>query len=78
MSDLNFKPLIKEKLEEFIKAHPDYTVGEIIYSVVAALKSKFIKTRSDFLEMSDEDFYTGIDNALRNEENEENEENGEE
>lgn len=70
--DLNYKPLIKEKIEEFIKKYPNYTFGEIMYSVAAALrKETVIQSKAVFLEISDADFYTGIDRALKLEEKEE-------
>lgn len=69
---MNYKPLIREKLNDFIKEHPEYTFGQIMYSVATAITNKSINIRSDFLTISDEDFYTGIDKALRKEEKEEN------
>jgi len=68
MANVNFKPLIEEKVEDFKKDNPDYTYGQILYS---ALKVLGTTTRAEILALSDEDLYTGLDNALKLEEPEE-------
>jgi len=72
-NDLNYKPLIEEKVQEFFKQNPDYTYGELIYSIAASLKKKNINKKSDFLNLSDADFYTGLDLSLKREKGESNE-----
>jgi len=62
---MNYKPLIREKVEEFFKEHPSYSYGQLIYSTLTALKKHGIKTKSEILNISDEDFYTGLDLALK-------------
>lgn len=70
MTDLNYKPLIKEKIAEFFEQNPNYSFGELMYSVASSLPNKDVKTKADFLNVTDEDFYTGIDKAIKKEENE--------
>lgn len=74
MSDLNYKPLINEKIQEFLNQNPDYTFGQLVYSVAASLGNDRINKKSDFLHLSDEDFYTGLDLALKREQKEDSNE----
>lgn len=67
MSDLNYKPMIHEKVREFFEQNPNYTFGQLVYSVQSSLK---LEKKSDLLEVSDEDFYTGLDLALGREKEE--------
>lgn len=73
MSDINYKPLIEEKIQEFFKQHPDYTYGELIYSICASLRGKRVEKKSDFMTLPDSEFYTGLDVAFKREQKEENE-----
>lgn len=73
MNNLNYKPLIEEKMQVFFEQNPGYTYGQLIYSVAASLKKIDINKKSDFLNLSDEDFYTGLDLALKREKKENDE-----
>lgn len=64
---INYKPLIREKIQQFFKENPTYSYGELMYSVRANLRRNRKNRSIDFLPMKDEDFYTGLDMALNNE-----------
>lgn len=68
-SKVNYKPLIFEKLQEFSIKCPEYSFGEIVHSIMTQLSKKGIAvgTKGDFLSISDEDLYTGICKALKEE-----------
>ena len=54
---MNHIPLINLKLVEFQKEFPKYTMGEIFYAIFSRRnKGKDFK-KSEFLEMSDKEFY---------------------
>lgn len=65
MSSINYKPLIEEKIEVFKTQNPEYTYGQIIYSALAV--AKVCATKVQLLELSDEDFYTYLEEALMKE-----------
>lgn len=69
MNGLNFKPLIEEKITQFLEQNPEYTYGQLVYSVGAAL-GKRVNRKSDFLNISDQDFYTALDLAMKKEKQE--------
>lgn len=68
-SNVNYKPLIFEKIQEFFEGCPDYSFGEIVHSVVTQLSKKGISvdTKGDILNVSDEDLYKCLCKALKEE-----------
>ena len=57
---MNFKNNALRELPNFSKEFPDYSLGEIIYSVVRLTGAKKI---SDLLLISDEDIFSAIEKA---------------
>lgn len=57
---MNHRPLIEDKITEFSKDFPEYTFGEIMFSILTqACKNKTF-TKSVLLEMTDDHFYTAV------------------
>lgn len=64
---MNYLPLINLKLVEFQKEFPQYTIGEIFYAIFSwRNKGKEFK-KSEFLEMSDKEFYECASKAFDHE-----------
>lgn len=64
---MNYLPLINLKLVEFQKEFPKYTMGEIFYSIFSwRNKGKEFK-KSEFLEMTDKEFYECASQAFDHE-----------
>lgn len=57
---MNFKNNALRELPNFSKEFPDYSLGEIIYSVVRLTGAKKI---SDLLLISDEEIFSAIEKA---------------
>lgn len=68
-NDVNYKPLIFEKIEEFFDNCPSYSFGEIVHSVATQLAKKNLKVtkKGDVLRVSDKDFYKCLCRALKDE-----------
>lgn len=67
---MDFKPLIKIKLDEFSKESPDLKFGELLYSI---LRKPMLDSKPDgvslswLTEIEDKEFYTAIERAINNE-----------
>lgn len=72
-NETNYKPLFIDKVEEFIKECPKYSIGEIIYSMLTQMKAKGIEVnrKEDFLKLTDDKVYSGIDSAIKKEKEDE-------
>jgi len=55
---MNYKNNAARELQELIKAFPDYTLGEVIYSFLRTAGAKKV---SDILIITDEDLFTAIE-----------------
>lgn len=68
-SNVNYKPLIFEKLEEFFEKRPDFNFCEVIHSVSTQMSRMGIKLekKGDIFSVSDEDLYRGICRSLKDE-----------
>lgn len=64
---MDYNLLVVEKIEELRAVHPEYTFGEILYSLVTQLKRTGIKVdnRTDFLAVTSEQCYTAMSRALK-------------
>jgi len=61
---MNYRLLIDEKWDEFLKAFPHYRHQEIVYAVMVVLfRGKDFK-KSDLLSVSDEDYYNALCKAF--------------
>jgi hypothetical protein len=66
---MNYNPLIRDKVKEFKQSLPEYTFGEMLFSAISIIEKKNdtkIK-KSDLLSITDEDFYTALDKAIKKE-----------
>jgi hypothetical protein len=68
-SDVNYKPLIFEKLQDFVIACPSYSIGDIVHSVITQLSKKDLAlgTKGDILNITDKEFYTCLCKAYKDE-----------
>jgi ribosome-associated translation inhibitor RaiA len=64
---VNYKVFIREKLNEFHAKLPDYTFSQVILAVLKCTDNFQTFQKSDLLSITDEDFYTAIENALKKE-----------
>jgi hypothetical protein len=60
-----YRPVIEEKLQEFKTKHPDYTFSQTIFAAIKQMECFPSFTKGDLLSISDEDFFTGLESALR-------------
>jgi hypothetical protein len=63
---MKFKLIALAELTAFAKERPEYTLGEIIYSVVRT-KQSGCETIKDIRELSDEELYSIIEEVRENE-----------
>lgn len=61
-----YKKYIKEELEKFSKEHPEMTFGQIIRAVITT-REEGQSPLSWLFTVSDEDFYTAVENAITKE-----------
>lgn len=68
-SNVNYKPLILEKIKEFSSERPDYSLGEIIHSAITQISKKGVRieTKGDILNITDEEIYKGLCKAFKEE-----------
>lgn len=66
MAETNFKPLIGIKMKEFQDTFPEYTYGQIIYSVQRVFR-KNNPDRGDFFDMTDKEFYDNLSKSFSDE-----------
>jgi hypothetical protein len=66
---MNYNPLIRDKVKEFKQSLPEYTFGEMLFSAISIIeKTNDTKIKkSDLLSITDEDFYTALDKAIKKE-----------
>ena len=57
---MNFKPLIKAKIDEFGKNFPELSIGEVMFAGIATAKKTNNFTRMDLLTISDASHYEGL------------------
>lgn len=66
-NQMNYKPLINLKIAEFQKTFPNYSVGDIFYAIFSWRKKGTEFKKSDFLEISDQEFYECASKAFEHE-----------
>lgn len=68
-SNINYKPLFIEKVEEFLEKCPEYTLGEFLYCMLTQLSKSGtpIDKRRDALKVTDKDLYASICKAIKEE-----------
>lgn len=68
-SGMNHKPLFFDKLKEFSAKNPEYSLGEMFYSVLKNIPDCEIpiEQRKYLLELEDKQLYTGVDKAIKSE-----------
>lgn len=70
MSKLNYRNIALRELKEFVDRNSDYTLGEILYSIVR-FQVKEGDSIGKLRDLTDEEVYTIIDKAKETEEFEE-------
>lgn len=69
MADVNYRPLVLMRLEEFAKKHPNYSLSEIFYCMLTHQSEEIeINKKSDLLKITDKQLYAGLDRAFIKEE----------
>lgn len=66
---MNYKAIGLNTLVEYAEKHPDYTLGQVLYSFLRKPISG-IESLGELNDISDEDMYTMIEKARDNEEDE--------
>jgi hypothetical protein len=66
---LNYKPLFIDKVIEYSEVLPEYSVGEMLFSVITQLNRSGIEinSKSDFLKITDKQFYSALDSSIKEE-----------
>lgn len=64
---MNYTQFTLQKLTEFSIEHPEYTLGQLIYSALATYKEDTVFTKSDLFDISDRDMYTCLEKAIKRE-----------
>lgn len=66
---MNYKPLFIDKVSEYTEKLPDYTIGEILYSVFTQLSKEGLDVNSKrfLLDLTDKQVYSAIDKAIKEE-----------
>ena len=70
---MNYRPLVIDKLIEFSEEYPEYSIGELFYSMFTHANIKTAIKKSQFLQIEDKDLYTMIDKAIEKEKNDDRE-----
>jgi hypothetical protein len=68
-NNMNYKPLFIDKVSEYTEKLPDYTIGEILYSVFTQLSKEGLDVNSKrfLLNLTDKQVYSAIDKAIKEE-----------
>lgn len=68
-SNMNYKPLFIDKLSEYTDRLPDYTIGEVLFSIFTQLNKAGVdtSTRQAILNITDQQIYSAIDKAIKEE-----------
>jgi hypothetical protein len=64
---MNYRVLVDGKMEEFRSLIPDYTFSQTVLAVLKNMDGFENFTKSDLLSISDEDFYSAAEKALKKE-----------
>jgi hypothetical protein len=67
---MNYKFLVYEKFEELAKLHPEFTTGQLLYSILSHL-NKWNFKKSDLLEKTDKEIYAAICKTINSEDTDE-------
>ena len=68
-SNINYKPLFIDKVIEFHEVFPEYTLGEMLHSIITQLNKTGvdIKSKGDLLNLNNQQLYSAIDGAIKEE-----------
>jgi|31_taG_2_1085359.scaffolds.fasta_scaffold00206_12 hypothetical protein len=66
---INYKPLFIDKVIEYSEVLPEYSIGEMLFSVFTQLNKAGIptETKSDLLNIKDNYFYSALDSSIKEE-----------
>lgn len=71
MGEMNYKPLIIDKLKEYSDELPEYCMGDILYSVVKEVSAKKTIDKINLRKLTDKMFYEALTRSLTQEREEE-------
>lgn len=69
---MKYTPLILKKIQELSNQFPEYSFGDLLYTI---LREKYVgevqdrKSSGWIREVSDQKFYTAVENAIKKEDN---------
>lgn len=68
-SNINYKPLFIDKVMEFSEDFQEYSLGEMLFSIMTQLSRNGvdINNKADLLNLTDQQLYSAIDNAIKEE-----------
>lgn len=67
-SKINYKPLILDKISEFIEKLPEYSVGDVLFSTFTQLHKSGVEfSKSTLLDLTDKQIYSALDKAIKDE-----------
>jgi hypothetical protein len=66
---INYKPLFIDKVIEYSEVLPEYSVGEMLFSVITQLNKAGVptETKADLLNVTDKQFYSALDSSIKEE-----------
>ena len=65
---MNYKPLVYQKLKEFGDLSPDFSIGELFYSILIKMGKKPDSQSLTWIrELSDDEFYTSLEKNIEDE-----------
>ena len=64
---MNYRVVIDDKMQEFKARIPEYTFAQTVFAALKQIDNFVDFKKSDLLSISDEDYYTAIENAYRKE-----------
>lgn len=71
MGEMNYKPLIIDKLKEYTSELPEYCMGDILYSIVKEVSAKKTIDKINLRKLTDKMFYEALDRSLNQEKEDE-------
>lgn len=68
-NNVDYKPLFLSELQRYIEKFPEYTLGQILYSIFAQANrsGNNIDKKSSLLEVTDKDMYSSINKSIKEE-----------
>jgi len=62
---MNYTPLAIKKLKDFSQQFPDYSFGELIYSMLSTMSLESKDLKYELIKMDCEDVFVALNRAMR-------------